>query len=48
MRGTFCWKMLNFDHGYVTCLYVALYLVGTACTEYVAILLVLCLIDSML
>jgi hypothetical protein len=32
--------MLYFDHGYVTCLYVPFYLVGDACTEYVAILLV--------
>ena len=32
--------MLHFDHGYVTCLYVPIYLVGDACTKFVAILLV--------
>ena len=32
--------MLLFDHGYVTCLYVPIYLVGDACTKFVAILLV--------
>jgi hypothetical protein len=40
--------MLHFDYGYVTCLYVPLYLVGDAFTEYVAIMLVLYLIFSML
>ena len=40
MRGEFLWKMLYFDHGYVTCLYVPIYLVGDACTKFVAILLV--------
>jgi hypothetical protein len=40
MRGNFCEKMLHFDHGYVTCLYVAFYLVGDACAQIVAILLV--------
>jgi hypothetical protein len=40
MRGKFLLKMLHFDHGYVTCLYVPSYLAGDACTEYVAILLV--------
>jgi hypothetical protein len=33
-------KMLHFDHGYVTRLYVPIYLVGDACTKFVAILLV--------
>jgi hypothetical protein len=33
-------KMLHFDHGYITCLYVPFYLVGDACTEFVSILLV--------
>jgi hypothetical protein len=33
-------KMLYFDHGYVTCLYVPIYLVGDACAQSVAILLV--------
>jgi hypothetical protein len=33
-------KMLHFCHGYVTCLYVPLYLVGDACAQIVAILLV--------
>jgi hypothetical protein len=33
-------KMLHFDHGYVTCLYVHFYLVGDACAQIVAILLV--------
>jgi hypothetical protein len=32
--------MLHFDHGYVTCLYVPFYLVGGACAQLVAILLV--------
>jgi hypothetical protein len=32
--------MLQFDHGYVTCLYVHFYLVGDACAQIVAILLV--------
>jgi hypothetical protein len=32
--------MLHFDHGYVTCLYVPFYLVGDACAQIVAILLV--------
>jgi hypothetical protein len=32
--------MLHFDHGYVTCLYAPIYLVGDACTKFVAILLV--------
>jgi hypothetical protein len=36
----FLWKMLRYDHGYVTCLYVPFYLVGDACTPIVAILLV--------
>jgi hypothetical protein len=34
------WKMLHFDHGYVTCLYVPFYHVGDACAKIVAILLV--------
>jgi hypothetical protein len=33
-------KMLHFNHGYVTCLYVPFYLVGDACAQIVAILLV--------
>jgi hypothetical protein len=32
--------MLHFDHGYVTCLYGPIYLVGDACAHVVAILLV--------
>jgi hypothetical protein len=32
--------MLQFDHGYVTCLYVPIYLFGDACAQIVAILLV--------
>jgi hypothetical protein len=32
--------MLDFDHGYVTCLYVPFYLVGDACAQIVPILLV--------
>jgi hypothetical protein len=32
--------MLHFHHGYVTCLYVPLCLVGDACAQIVAILLV--------
>jgi hypothetical protein len=40
MRGKFLLKMPHFDHGYVTCLYVHIYLVGDACTKCVAILLV--------
>jgi hypothetical protein len=32
--------MLHFDHGYVTCLHVPSYLVGDACAQNVAILLV--------
>jgi hypothetical protein len=32
--------MLLVDHGYVTCLYVPIYLVGDACAQIVAILLV--------
>jgi uncharacterized membrane protein YjdF len=34
-------KILHFNHGYVTCLYVPFYLVGDACAQIVAILLVL-------
>jgi hypothetical protein len=30
----------SFDHGYITCLYVPLYLVGDACAQIVAIFLV--------
>jgi uncharacterized membrane protein len=26
-------KMLHFDHGYVTCLYVLIYLVGDTCAQ---------------
>jgi hypothetical protein len=33
-------KILHFDHGCITCLYVPLYLVGNACAHIVAILLV--------
>jgi hypothetical protein len=32
--------MLHFHHGYITCLYVPLYLVGDACAQIVATLLV--------
>jgi hypothetical protein len=32
--------MLHSHHGYITCLYVPLYLVGEACAQIVAILLV--------
>jgi hypothetical protein len=32
--------MLHFNHGYVTCLYAPFYLVGDACAQIVAILLV--------
>jgi hypothetical protein len=32
--------MFHFNHGYVTCLYVPFYLVGDACAQIVAILLV--------
>jgi hypothetical protein len=34
------WKMLHFDHAYVTCLYVPICIVGDACSHIVAILLV--------
>jgi hypothetical protein len=40
MRGKFLSKMFHFHHGYVTCLYVPLYLVGDACAQIVSILLV--------
>jgi hypothetical protein len=41
MRGTFCCeKCFIFYHGFVTCLYVPFYLVGDACAQIVAILLV--------
>jgi hypothetical protein len=40
MRGKFLCEVLHFDHGYVTCLYVPIYLVGDACAQIVAILLV--------
>jgi hypothetical protein len=40
MRGKFLWKMLLFDHGYITCLYVPFYLAGDACPPIVAIFLV--------
>jgi hypothetical protein len=40
MRGKFSWRMLHFHHGYISCLYVPVYLVGDACTQIVAILLV--------
>jgi hypothetical protein len=40
MRGNFCEKMLHFDHGQVTFLYVPFYLVGDACAQIVAILLI--------
>jgi hypothetical protein len=33
-------KMLLFYHGYVTCVYVPIYLIGDACTKFVAILLI--------
>jgi hypothetical protein len=41
--------MLHFDHGYITCLYVLFYLVGDACAQIVAILLVysaLCIFEK--
>jgi hypothetical protein len=40
LRGKFLWKMLSFDNGYITCLYVPFYLVGDASAHIVAILLV--------
>jgi hypothetical protein len=40
MREKFLWKMLHFNHGYVTCLYVSFYLVGDAFAQIVVILLV--------
>jgi hypothetical protein len=40
MRGIFCEKMLHFDHGYVTCLYVPFYHASDACAQIVAILIV--------
>jgi hypothetical protein len=40
MRGNFCEKMLHFDHGQVTFLYVPFDLVGDACAQIVAILLI--------
>jgi hypothetical protein len=40
VRGKILWKMFHFNHGYVTCLYVPFYLVGDACAQIVAILLV--------
>jgi hypothetical protein len=40
MRGKVLWKIVDFHHGYVTCLYVPFYLVGDACAQIVAILLV--------
>jgi hypothetical protein len=39
-EGIFCGKMLHVDHVYVTCWYVPIYLVGDACAQIVAILLV--------
>jgi hypothetical protein len=33
-------KNASYDHGYVTCVYVPIYLVGDACTKFVAILLI--------
>jgi hypothetical protein len=33
-------KMHHFNHGYITCLYVPFYLIGDACAQIVAILLV--------
>jgi hypothetical protein len=39
-REIFVEKMLHFDHGYATCLYVPIYLVGNACTKFVVILFV--------
>jgi hypothetical protein len=44
----FLCKILHLDHGYVTCLYVPIYLVGDACAQSVAILLVYVSIFSML
>jgi hypothetical protein len=34
------WKMLHFDHGYVTCLHAPFYHVGDACVPIVAISIV--------
>jgi hypothetical protein len=39
MRGKLLWKTLHFHHGYVTCLYVSLYVVCDACAQIEAILL---------
>jgi hypothetical protein len=36
--------MIHFNHGYVTCLYAPFYLVGDACAQIVAILLVYVLV----
>jgi hypothetical protein len=41
-------KMPYFDHGYITCLYIPFYLVGDACAQIVAILLVYVSILSIL
>jgi hypothetical protein len=47
-RELFVEKMPYFDHGYITCLYIPFYLVGDACAQIVAILLVYVSIFSML
>jgi hypothetical protein len=39
-RELFFVKMLHFDHGYVTCLYVPIYLLGDVCAQIMAIYLV--------
>jgi hypothetical protein len=39
ISGKFLWQLLHFHHGYITCLYVPLYLAGDACAQIVAILL---------
>jgi hypothetical protein len=39
-REIFVKNFSFFDHGYITCLYVPVYLVGDACAQIVAILLV--------
>jgi hypothetical protein len=39
-EGNFCEKYFIFYHGYIPCLYVLFYLVGDACAQIVAILIV--------
>jgi hypothetical protein len=40
LRGQILWKMLHFNHGYITCLYIPFYLVRDASAQIVAVLLV--------